>query len=83
MGGREVPECYRSCLASWEIVLAVDEAPEGGYIDSALGESIVTEADDTVSRPEIGPDAVICHVDEAERPQVARRHLVRDEVLAL
>ena len=43
----------------------------------------MTEADDMVSRPEMGPAAVICHVDEAERRQVVRQHLVRDEVLAV
>ena len=43
----------------------------------------MTEAHDMVSLREMGPDAVIYHVDEAERPQVFRLHLVRDEVLAV
>ncbi len=70
-------------VASLEIVFAVEEAPEGGYIARALGESIVTEADDLQSLREMVRDALICHFEEAERPRVFRLHLVRDEVLAV
>ncbi len=70
-------------VASFEIVFAVEEAPEGGYIARALGESIVTEADDLQSLREMVRDALICHFEEAERPRVFRLHLVRDEVLAV
>ena len=77
-GGAIVP-----VVASSEIVFAVEEAPEGGYIARALGESIVTEADDLQSLREMVRDALICHFDEAERPRVFRLHLVRDEVLAV
>lgn len=70
-------------MASSEIVFAVEEAAEGGYIARALGESIVTEADDLQSLRERVRDALICHFEETERPRVFRLHLVRDEVLAV
>ncbi|MGH8989069.1 MAG: 2-oxoisovalerate dehydrogenase [Acidimicrobiales bacterium] len=70
-------------MAGPEIVFVVDEAPEGGYVARAVGESIVTEADDLDSLREMVRDAVVCHFDENERPKVVRLHLVRDELLAV
>ena len=70
-------------MAGSEIVFVVDEAPEGGYIARAVGESIVTEADDLASLRGMVRDAVVCHFDEDERPKVVRLHLVRDELLAV
>jgi len=54
-------------MAGSEIVFVVDEAPEGGYVARAVGESIVTEADDLDSLREMVRDAVVCHFDEDER----------------
>ena len=70
-------------MAGSEIVFVVDEAPEGGYVAHAVGESIVTEADDLDSLRGMVRDAVVCHFDEDERPKVVRLHLVRDELLAV
>ncbi len=64
-------------------MFAVDEAPEGGYVARAVGESIATEADDLDSLREMVRDAVVCHFDEDERPKVVHLHLVRDELLAV
>ena len=61
----------------------VEEAPEGGYVARALGESIFTEADDLDALREMVRDAVACHFDEGDRPRVVRLHLVRDELLAV
>lgn len=66
-----------------ELVFVVEEAPEGGYVARALGESIFTEADDLVGLREMVRDAVVCHFEEAERPRVVRLRLVRDELLAV
>ena len=66
-----------------EIVFVVEEAPEGGYQARAVGESIFTEADDLDSLREMIRDAILCHYEDGERPQVARLHLVRDELLAV
>ena len=70
-------------MAGSEVVFVVDEAPEGGYVARAVGESIVTEADDLDSLREMVRDAVVCHFDEEERPKIVRLHLVRDELLAV
>ena len=66
-----------------EVIFIVEEAPEGGYLARALGHSIFTEADNVQKlRVEI-VDAVQCHFDGPERPQIVRLHFVKDEVLSL
>ena len=66
-----------------EILFTVEEAPEGGYVARAVGESIFTEADDMPQLRQMVRDAVRCHFpDEATRPRIIRLHCVRDEVLA-
>ena len=70
-------------MAGSEVVFVVDESPEGGYVARAVGESIVTEADDLDSLRVMVRDAVVCHFDEEERPKIVRLHLVRDELLAV
>ena len=44
-----------------ELIFLVEEAPEGGYVARALGESIFTEADTLEELPEKVRDAVRCH----------------------
>jgi hypothetical protein len=65
-----------------EIVFVVEQAPEGGYIARALGESIFTEADTVEALRTAVQDAVHCHFDEGCSPNMIRLHFVRDEVLA-
>jgi hypothetical protein len=65
-----------------EIVFLVEEAPEGGYLARALGESIFTQAETLEELRELVRDAVRCHFDEGQGPAVIRLHFVRDEVLA-
>ena len=66
-----------------EIVFLVEEAAEGGFTAKALGESIITEADDLAELRSNVRDAVQCHFEsETERPKVIRLHFVRDEVIA-
>ena len=55
-----------------EIIFVVTEAPEGGYTASALGESIVTEADDERSLREMVRDAVLCHFEDGKAPRIIR-----------
>lgn len=64
-----------------EIHFTVEEAPEGGYIARALGESIFTEADDIEALHEQIRDAVRCHFDEGKTPSLIRLHYTREEVL--
>ena len=66
-----------------EIVFLVEEAAEGGFTAKALGESIITEANDLAELRSNVSDAVQCHFEiETERPKVIRLHFVRDEVIA-
>ena len=54
---------------SKELIFMVEEAPEGGYLAQALGHSIYTEADTWQGLREAVQDAVLCHFDEAQRPE--------------
>ncbi|MBW4420043.1 MAG: 2-oxoisovalerate dehydrogenase [Myxacorys californica WJT36-NPBG1] len=66
-----------------EVVFLIEDAPEGGYIARALGESIFTEADDLDRLREEIRDAVRCHFpNEQTRPKLIRLHFIRDEVIA-
>jgi hypothetical protein len=66
-----------------EIIFLVEEAPEGGYIARALGESIFSEADDLESLHEQVRDAVLCHFDEGKMPRIIRLHFTREEVITV
>lgn len=66
-----------------EIIFLVEDSPEGGYEAKALNASIYTEADTLDELRLMVKDAVECHFDENERPQIIRLHFVREEVFAL
>jgi len=66
-----------------EILFIVEEAPEGGLTARALGESIFTEADDEASLHQQVRDAVHCHFEEGNAPQIIRLHFTREEILAV
>lgn len=63
-----------------ELIFVVGEAPEGGYIARALGQSIFTEADTLAELPEKVLEAVRCHFEEGQAPKVVRLHHVREEI---
>jgi len=65
-----------------EVLFLVEEAVEGGYIARALGHSIFTEADTWDELREAVRDAVHCHFDPDEQPELIRLHAVREEVVA-
>lgn len=65
-----------------ELIFLVEEAPEGGYMARALGQSIFTEAESLDELRSNVRDAVQCHFDEGQAPKVIRLHFVREEVLA-
>jgi len=66
-----------------EVIFLVEEAPEGGFTARALGFSIFTEADNWEDLRASISDALVCHFEEHQRPNLVRMHLVRDEVFAL
>jgi hypothetical protein len=53
-----------------EIIFLVEDAPEGGYTAQALGSSIFTEADTWEDLKQAVRDAVQCHFDEGEQPDL-------------
>jgi hypothetical protein len=55
-----------------EIIFLVEDAPEGGYIAQARGSSIFTEANTWKELKQAVRDAVRCHFDEGEQPDVIR-----------
>ena len=65
-----------------EIHFIVEEAPEGGYVARAVGMDILTETDDLPSLHTQVRDAVRCHFDEGNLPNLIRLHITREEVLA-
>ncbi|AEA47737.1 type II toxin-antitoxin system HicB family antitoxin [Archaeoglobus veneficus] len=65
-----------------EIIFLVEETDDG-YTAQALGYSIFTQADSIEELREMVKDAVECHFDEEERPEIIRLHIVRQEVLTL
>jgi len=64
-----------------ELIFVVENAPEGGLTARALGVSIYTEADTVESLHEQVRDAVRCHFEDGEGPDVIRLHFVREEVI--
>jgi hypothetical protein len=66
-----------------EILFLVEQAPEGGYIARALGESIFAEADDIEGLHRQVRDAVRCHFEEGQVPRLIRLHFTHEEVIAV
>lgn len=66
-----------------ELIFVVEEAPEGGYIARALGQSIFTEADTLAELPGKVREAVRCHFEEGKAPKIVRLHHVREEIIAV
>jgi hypothetical protein len=64
-----------------EILFLVEEADEGGFTARAMNLSIFTEADNLDDLRRNVREAVECHFDDGQGPQVIRLHIVRDEIL--
>jgi dephospho-CoA kinase len=64
-----------------EIIVVVEDDPEGGYTARALGEAIFTEADSMEELRSMVRDAVRCHFD-GDAPAVIRLHYLQEEVMA-
>jgi len=54
---------------------------EGGYVARALGHSIFTEADSWDELKTAIRDAVLCHFEDDDQPELIRLHAVREEVV--
>ncbi len=68
---------------SSEIVFEVTNAEDGGFIASALGYGITTQAENVVELRKMVLDAVACFFDNPDQaPKLIRLRFVREEVLA-
>jgi predicted RNase H-like HicB family nuclease len=65
-----------------ETIFLVEEDPEGGFTAQALGYSIFTQGDTLEELKENIKDAIECHFDKEETPQLVRLHIVREEKFA-
>ncbi len=66
-----------------EIIFYIEESIENGYEARALGYPIFTEGDTLAELRESIKDAVRCHFEENETPQIIKLHFVREEAMAL
>ena len=66
-----------------EIIFYIEESLDGGYEARALGYSIFTEGNTIDELKENIKDAVLCHFNENEAPQIVKMHFVREEAFAL
>jgi hypothetical protein len=65
-----------------EILFLVESSPEGGYTAKAFGADIFTEADDITSLHTNVREAVRCHFEDDQIPQMIRLHFTHEEVIA-
>jgi predicted RNase H-like HicB family nuclease len=66
-----------------EIIFYIEESMDGGYEAKALGHSIYTEGETIDELKSNIREAVHCHFDEQDMPQVIKLHFVREEAIAL
>lgn len=66
-----------------EILFVVEEAEDGSYRASAVGQAIHTEADSLKALHREIRDAVHCHFEDGQAPPLIRLHHVRQELLTL
>lgn len=66
-----------------ELFFLVEEALEGGYTAKAIGESIFTEAETIDELKKEIREAVECHFDTNDKPQIVRLHMVKEEMMIL
>jgi predicted RNase H-like HicB family nuclease len=66
-----------------ELTFEITQAPDGGYVAEALGESIFTQADTWEDLRSNVKEAVEAFYFDGPKPSSIRLHLVRDEMLAV
>ena len=66
-----------------EILFVVEEAADGTFRASAVGESIHTEAENLEILHQEIRDAVHCHFEDGRAPALIRLHHVWQELIAL
>jgi len=66
-----------------EIIFYIEESFDGGFEARALGHDIFTDGETVEELKTNIKDAIHCHFDDGETPQIIRLHFVREEAIAL
>lgn len=66
-----------------EIVFIVEESQDGGYFARAVNHAIFTQGDTIPELKSMISDAVRCHFEEAEMPNLIHLHVTHEETFAL
>jgi len=66
-----------------ELVFLVEESQDGGYYARAVNHSIVTQGETIAELKTMISDAVRCHFDEAEMPDLIHMHVTHEETFVL
>jgi len=66
-----------------EIIFYIEESFDGGFEARALGHDIFTDGETVEELKTNIKDAIHCHFDDGEAPQIIRLHFVREEAIAL
>ncbi|MDO9254885.1 MAG: hypothetical protein Q7U54_05165 [Bacteroidales bacterium] len=66
-----------------EIVFLVEESQDGGYFARAVNHSIFTQGATIAELKPMISDAVRCHFDEAEMPDLVHIHVTHEETFTL
>jgi predicted RNase H-like HicB family nuclease len=66
-----------------EIVFIVEESQDGGYFARAVNHSIVTQGNTIPELKTMISDAVHCHFDDTDMPELIHLHITHEETFAL
>ena len=66
-----------------ELIFYIEESVDGGFEAKAPGYSIYTEGENLEDLKKNIRDAVLCHFEEGEAPQVIKLHFVHEEAMAI
>jgi len=66
-----------------EIVFLVEESQDSGYFARAINRSIFTQGDTIEELKPLISDAVRCHFEEEEMPDLIHLHVTHEETFAL
>jgi predicted RNase H-like HicB family nuclease len=66
-----------------EIVFLVEESQDGGYFAKALSHSIITQGDSLPELKTMISDAIKCHFEEDEMPELVHLYVTREETFVI
>jgi predicted RNase H-like HicB family nuclease len=66
-----------------EIIFLVEESQDGGYFAKSISHSIITQGDSLPELKTMISDAIKCHFEENERPELVRLYVTREEIFVV